>query len=124
MKKYHLFGRDLDLEMTVSAFAEISELCPDGDISSIDKMLGAPSGQRARFTARCIAALSRGAEAQKVYDDPSYKPRPITESEIMQRPIREFKGADEQMMRILLDTIGTPDVETEDAKKNAEAEQA
>ena len=77
MKKYHLFGRDIELEMTVAAFAEISDLCPDGDISSIDKMLGAPSGQRARFTAQCIAALSRGAEGQKAYDDPAYKPHPL-----------------------------------------------
>lgn len=120
MKKYHLFGRDIELEMTVMAFAEISDLCPDGDISSIDKMLGAPSGQRARFTAQCIAALSRGAEGQKAYDDPAYKPQPITEGEILQRPVREFKEADEQMMRILLDAIGTPEVEAEDAKKNVD----
>lgn len=118
MKKYHLFGRDVDLEMTVRAFAEISDLCPDGDISSIDKMLCAPSGQMVRFSARCIAALSRGAEEQKAYDDPAYKPHPITEGEIFQRPVREFKAAGEQMMRILLDAIGTPEVEAEDAKKN------
>ncbi len=45
MQKITVQGVEYDLELTVGAFAEISEACPNGDFSRIDELFQLPPGK-------------------------------------------------------------------------------
>ena len=66
MQKITVQGIEYDLELTVGAFAEISEACPNGDFSRIDELFQLPPGKAMLAAAKMLAAMSRGAEEKKI----------------------------------------------------------
>lgn len=114
-----IYGRDYGFKMTVGASVEISEMCPDGDIKNIGQLLEGRFSQVSRTGAEFICALSRGFEAAKSFEEPGYKPAPLTVELLMTLDQETFTETQLEAMRAFKnDKQGT--VEAEPAKKNEE----
>lgn len=109
-------GKEYPLEMTVEAFLDISDLCPDGDFSRLNDVQDYPTRQRIEISAKMLAALSRGAENSHAVQDPAYKPDPLTASQLLALPLEEFLKIYNGMMTIMKQVSGSPTVETAQKK--------
>lgn len=85
-----VYGREVGFRFTVGASAQISDLCPDGDIQRLGELLTGQYGQVSRDTAAIIVALSVGYEDARRFEEPSYKPRPLSVQEVMSLRPAEF----------------------------------
>ncbi len=85
-----VYGREVGFRFTVGASAQISDLCPEGDIQRLGELLDGAYGQVSRDTAAIIVALSEGDEQARRFEDPGYKPRPLTVEEVMSLRPAEF----------------------------------
>ena len=109
-------GKERGFLLTIGASAEISELCPQGDLSRLGEVFNQSYAKQIRITARLIAAMSRGYENQKHYEDPSYEPDALTVDEIMTLDTQMFQELTHEVMQ-KFGSDQQPTVETE-AKKN------
>lgn len=85
-----VYGREVGFRFTVGASAQISDLCPEGDIQRLGELLDGAYGQVSRDTAAIIVALSEGYEQAQRFEDPAYKPRPMSVEEVMSLRPAEF----------------------------------
>ena len=83
-------GREVGFLFTVGASVEISELCPDGDLSRLGELLEGQYGKVTRDTATIIAALSEGYEQAMAFEAPGYKPQSLTVDELLSLSFAEF----------------------------------
>lgn len=109
-------GKDRKFLLTIGASAEISELCPQGDLSRLGEVFSQSYAKQIRVTAKLIAAMSRGYENQKHYEDSSYEPDPLTVDEIMALDTQTFQELTHAAMeQFVADQKQT--VEVDDSKK-------
>lgn len=85
-----VYGREVGFRFTVGASAQIADLCPEGDIQRLGELLDGQYGQVSRDTAAIVAALSEGYEQARRFEDPAYKPRPLSAEEVMSLRPAEF----------------------------------
>ena len=85
-----VYGREVGFRFTVGASAMIADLCPDGDIERLGELLNGSYGQVSRDTAAIVVALSEGYEQAQRFENPAYKPRPLSVEEIMSLRPAEF----------------------------------
>ena len=109
-------GKERGFLLTIGASAEISDLCPQGDLSRLGEVFNQSYGKQIRVTAKLIAAMSRGFENQKHYEDPDYEPDPLTVDEIMTLDTATFQALTHVVMEQFT-ADAQPSVETE-PKKN------
>ena len=114
-----IHGKERNFLLTVGASAEIAELCPDGDITRLGELLTQNnSGKQLRSIAKVIAALSRGYESSRKYEEPGYEPSPLTADEILTLTMEELTQLrDEAFDKFVQDS--KPTVEVEPSKKNS-----
>lgn len=111
-----VYGREVGFRFTVGASAEISDICPDGDISRLGEVLTGQYGETVRDSAAVIAALSEGYEQTRKFEDASYTPRPLTVEEILSLGMAEFAELQRAAMSAWR-TDAAPTVEVEPEKK-------
>lgn len=116
-------GREVGFRFTVGASAKISDLCPDGDIIRLGEMLEGQYGQVTRDTAAIMAALSEGYEQARSFEEPGYKPRPITAEEVMSLTMSEFSALQQAALAAWTED-SKPTVEVEPEKKESGKAQA
>lgn len=113
-------GKEYPLEMTVEAFLDISELCPEGDFSRFGDVQDYPQRKRIEISAEMLAALSRGAENSRAVREPGYTPDPLTAAQLLALPLNEFLQIYTGMAEIIRQTVGKPTVETAQKKTKNE----
>lgn len=111
-----IYGREVGFRFTVGASAKISELCPDGDITRLGEVLEGQYGQVTRDTAAIMVALSEGHEQARSFEEPGYKPRPITAEEVMSLTMSEFNALQQAALTAWMGD-SRPTVEVEPEKK-------
>lgn len=111
-----IYGREVGFRFTVGASAKISDLCPDGDISRLGKVLEGQYGKVARDSASIIAALSEGYEEACAFEAPGYKPQPLTVEEILSLRMGEFAQLQQAALAAWAED-SRPTVEVEPEKK-------
>lgn len=111
-----IYGREVGFRFTVGASAKISDLCPDGDITRLGEVLEGQYGQITRDTAAIMVALSEGYEQARSFEEPGYKPRPITAEEAMSLTMSEFAQLQQAALAAWL-ADSKPTVEVEPEKK-------
>lgn len=116
-------GREVGFRFTVGASVKISNLCPDGDITSLGEVLEGQYGRVARDTAAVVAALSEGYEQAQAYEVPGYKPRPLTVDEVMTLRVDEFARLQQAALTAWMED-SKPTVEVEPEKKEGGEDQA
>ena len=73
-----IFGKERGFSFTVGASVEIAEMCPDGDLTKIEKFLSGKYGRVTRNGAKLIIELIKAYEMQRSFEDETYKPEPLT----------------------------------------------
>lgn len=116
-------GREVGFRFTVGASAKISDLCPDGDISRLGEVLEGQYGKVARDSAEIVAALSEGYEQAQAYEEPGYKPTPLTVDEVMTLRVDEFARLQQAALAAWMED-SKPTVEVEPEKKEGGEDQA
>lgn len=118
-----IYGREVGFRFTVGASAKISDLCPDGDITRLGEVLEGQYGKVARDSAAIIAALSEGHEQAHCFEEPGYKPRPLTVEEIMTLRMDEFSRLQQAALAAWMED-NRPTVEVEPEKKEGGEDRA
>lgn len=118
-----IYGREVGFRFTVGASAKISDLCPDGDITRLGEVLEGQYGKVARDSAAIIAALSEGHEQAHCFEEPGYKPRPLTVEEIMTLRMDEFSSLQQAALAAWMED-SRPTVEVEPEKKEGGEDRA
>lgn len=110
-------GRTYPLELTVQAFAGISELCPEQDFSRFNELLSASGTKGCLNIAALTCVLVEASETKAAYEQPGYKPHPVSIQDIMHLPFQEYLA----LRGVVIDTIYTglmaKTVELADSKK-------
>lgn len=123
MQKITVRGKEYDLALTIGAFAEISELCPDGDFSRINELINQPIGKAMVATAKMLAAMSKGAEEQKRFEDPDYTPAPLTFDAIRVLDTPDYVDIHKSFATIISRAMKGHAVEVEPSKKKEKEEE-
>lgn len=116
-----IFGREYHLLMTVQASAEISDACPNGDLSRLGEVLSADMrySEQVKTIAKIVSALSRGYETNQKFQNPEYKCEPITEDMILALDSQAF-GDVVREITTAFSTSTKTEIELKDSKKNEE----
>lgn len=121
MNSVQVAGREYPLELTVQAFAGISELCPEQDFARFGELLNAPAGRRMMNVAAMACVLSEAAEAKFAFEQPAYEPTPLTLTALLQLPFPVFREMQGVVLDVIYKGLATKTVELDDTKKaNAE----
>lgn len=118
-----IYGREVGFRFTVGASAKISDLCPDGDISRLGEVLEGQYGKVARDSASIIAALSEGYEEARAFENPGYKPQPLTVEEVLTLRMGEFSQLQQAALTAWAED-SKPTVEVAPEKKESGKAQA
>ena len=118
-----IYGREVKFRFTVGASAKISDLCPDGDITRLGEVLEGQYGQVTRDTAAIMVALSEGHEQARSFEEPGYKPQPITAEEVMSLTMSEFNALQQAALAAWTED-SKPTVEVAPEKKESGKAQA
>lgn len=109
-------GKERGFTLTVRASMELAELCPEKDLTRIGEAMKGTYQETLGFVAKFICLMNKGYEENKGYEDPAYKPDPLTEDEVFCLPMGVlYKVRDAAMEAFSADT--TPSVEVEPEKK-------
>lgn len=118
-----VYGREVGFRFTVGASAKIADLCPDGDIERLGELLNGSYGKVSRDTAAIVVALSEGYEQAQRFEDPAYKPRPLSVEEIMSLRPAEFMELQQAAMTTWVeDKKATVEVELEKKESGKDKE--
>lgn len=121
-----IHGREIGFKRTVLATCEIAELSPKGDINQFDKLLMSKEyAVTQKAAAGFIAALSKGYEMAKAFEDLDYKPRPLTFDEVMCLDNDEFNELFQEALTAWTGekvTVEAEEVKVKGKGKNAEGD--
>ena len=122
MQKLEVRGKKYDIALTMGAFSEISAICPGGDFSRIGELLSGGTGAAMEASAKMLAAMSRGSEEQKRFEDPDYKPSPLSFEALRTLPVSEYTRIFGSFHTILSRAMKGQTVEAEPSKKKEKEE--
>lgn len=109
-------GREIRFLRTVKAACDIADLCPDKDLNKISALFTGATSDVTRNGAKLIAFMNEGYEMNKHFDDPSYKPNPISAEEVLYLDDTTYQQLLSEMMSAFMGDV--PTVEAEEPKKN------
>lgn len=90
-------GKERNFKLTVGAAAEISELCPEGDLDRLQEVLeGASFAKTTRTMAKVVVALNRGYSDS--IDARNEKADVLTVREVLALEVPDFKALVEEAM--------------------------
>lgn len=118
MPEITIQGTTYPLEMTVQAFAEISDLCPGRDFKRIDEIRTWPMGDLLRVSAKILAILSNAAEEKRAFEEPGYEKSPLSPVQVLTLHLQDyFHISSGGILKVIQECMGTPQVEVEEEKK-------
>lgn len=109
-------GRDVKFLRTVKTACELAKMCPGGDLANLDALFTGGVAEINENGAKIIHLMAEGYEMNKHFDDPSYKPNPISVEEILYLDDATYVELFNEMMEAFQGDKRT--VETEETKKN------
>lgn len=117
-----IHGREIKFRRTVLGNCEIAAICPKKDINKFQDLLQSDYGTSQNAAAVFMAALSKGWEMHRHFEDPSYEMRPLTVEEALLLDSDDFNELFVEALAAFTND-GKPTVETEPPKgKNAEGD--
>lgn len=116
-----IYGKEYGFRLDVKAQADISKLCPGGDIQRFNDIFkGGMKAETFETVARVCVIMSESFERRRCFEDLNHKFEPLTLDIVMSLDNDEF----DQIQREALASYGrdtTPTVETEPEKKTSAA---
>ena len=115
-------GKERKFRLTVGAAAEISDLCPEGDLNRLDEVLSGVSTAKAlRTAAKVIVALNKAYEESE--NPEAEKPDTLTVREVLALDIAVFQELEDEAV-LAFNADKKTEVELEIPKKNEGADEA
>lgn len=114
-----IHGRTIGFKFTTGASIALASICPNGDVGKLKQLLtskGKNTADALEIAIKIIAILSEGFELSKKFEEPGYKPRPLTVEEICSLPVKTIHALQAVAMKQLKDDSAT-DIELEEPKK-------
>ena len=96
-------------------------MCPDGDLTKIEKFLSGKYGRVTRNGAKLIIELNKAYEMQRSFEDETYKPEPLTMAQVMALSAKQFTALMSEAMAAFGAGRKTT-VEVEPSKKTRSAD--
>lgn len=121
-----IYGREVGFLRSVLANCMIAEKAPDGDMGRfVSELLQSPNYNiTQRAAATMMVALSSGYEQAKAFREPGYRPRPLTEAEVLSLEPKEFNALfDEALNLFFLDGKTSVEAEPIPDKKGKKTEE-
>ena len=109
-------GRDIRFLRTVKTACDIADICPDKDLNKISALFSGSISEINKNGAKLIHFMNEGYEMSKHFDDPTYKPNPISEEELLYLDDETYQQLFTEMMSAFMGD--KPTVEAEESKKN------
>lgn len=88
--------REYAFHLTAGAAMDIADLCPGKDLKNFAALLDGSAGPTLEGRAAFICALSRGAEDLRAFEEPGYKPAPLTPALLRVLDLATFSEAMEE----------------------------
>lgn len=114
-----LFGREIGFKLTVGAACEVAEKCPGGELKNFQQLIEGRVAAATEGRIALIMALSRGYEEARAFEDPGYKPAPITPAQLRTLDLLTFREVFEAAFAAFLDGLQTS-VTLKESKKNGD----
>lgn len=114
-------GREIKFLRTVKATADVSNLCPDKDLSRLPELFSGDFSKSVETGAKIIHFLNEGYEMNRHFADRSYKPQPLEVDEILYLDNDTYQLLMESAMSGLNNGAETS-IEIEEPKKKEEKE--
>lgn len=112
-----IFDDEYGFMLTVGASAEISDLCPDGDLERIGELLDESKlSTTINFTVNLICAMAKGFDDAKRYAGEEVTHRPLTADMVKALPSNVFKEVQSAAFAAFRESMKTT-VEVAPAKK-------
>ena len=86
-------GREYGFRLTAGAAMDISDKCPGKDLKNFAALLDGSVGPTLEGRATFICALSRGEEEARAFEEPGYKPAPLTPEMLRVLDLATFTAA-------------------------------
>lgn len=114
-------GREIKFLRTVKATADVSNLCPDKDLSRLPELFSGDLSKSVETGAKIIHYLNEGYEMNKYFADRSYKPQPLEVDEILYLDNDTYEALMESAWKGLNNGAETT-IELEEPKKKEKEE--
>ena len=113
-------GREIGFKRTVGAISELSKLAPDGRIDRLGEVFTQDNlGLTVENGAKLLAILNKWYEKSKAFEDPEYKPDPLSADWFMMLDMEEYtEMLNEAMARFNEDAKTTVEAVEPKGKKN------
>ena len=117
----NIFGNEYGFMLTVGASEEISELCPDGDLSRLGEVLQGSYSQTIGTVTKMLLAMSRAYDLNRAFEGHPQDHPELTANMLKALPQDKFLEAQgEAMAAFRNDTKTTVEVEPSKKKENPE----
>lgn len=111
-------GREIGFLRTVKTTCDLAELCPDKDIEKLQVLLDGDIATAQKTAASLIQFLNEGYEMSRHFEDPQYKPHPLTKDEILYLDEETYKALfEEAVQAFMAGAAQTVEVEPTKSKK-------
>ena len=78
-----IHGREVGMLKSVGAVCELTEMCPERKLNNITMLVQGDEIDVMKNIIKIVCILSKAYEDNKRFEDPDYKPNPLTEEECM-----------------------------------------
>lgn len=118
----NIFGNEYGFALTVGASAEISKLCPEGDLSRLGEVLsGDVFASTANAGAEIVAAMAKAYDQAQKFSGKTIDHPPLTAEMVLALPQNAFMAVlSHAMSAFASDTAVTVEVEPSKKKENVE----
>lgn len=117
-----IYGRNYGFRLTVGAACDIAEKCPGGELKNFQQLLVGDAASATEGRTVFLCALSRGDEEARSFEEPGYKPAPLTRALLRSLDISTFGAlmaeASEAFKAGLETAVGVKAKKNEDAVEN------
>ena len=73
-----IYGRDYRFRLTVGAACDIAAHCPGGELGKFRELLLGDVQHATEGRAAFLCAMSRGEEEARAFEEPGYRPQPLS----------------------------------------------
>lgn len=116
-----IFGNEYGFMLTVGAAEEISEICPDGDLSRIGEVLAGTYKNTIETVTSIILAMSRAFDLSKAFDGEPQDHPELTATMLKALPQDKFLAVQSEAMSAFRgDTKTTVEIEPSKKKESPE----
>lgn len=118
-----IYGEEYGFMLTVGSSAEVSDLCPDGDLTRIGEMLNGKYSDMVKFVSKFVEAMARGYDNHCRFNGEEITHKPLTAEMVLSLQSKELKEVQAAALKAFnADTKTTVEVEPSKKKETQKSQ--